>query len=167
MESTSAENYPGTIVSAYYDYTARNWTNDLYPNSSKLISVSHWMPIPAADLPMWVAASSYPERRDHQPDQTIEVLICRQGPDYARSLICAAFYSKIQVWVSTLGSVLEYDPEKADIDPMAMPGDVKPTHWMPVPESPCKHRVVSPPVAPAATPPASKSGLGGFFKKFI
>jgi hypothetical protein len=129
-----------TTISAYYDFAAAEWKNDLYPNHTAykgVINGTHWMLLPDLDSPLWIDASSRLPAMVTKPDGTSDtsafVLTCDRNNEYSSSIIAAYQLSNNDYWISIMAMILRFGMDWK-IDEQDKLTSV--THWMPMPVLP-------------------------------
>lgn len=148
IDSINSGNGYLMLLSAYYDFDKKIWTNDYLKKGDSQL-VSHWMPLPAEFGAEWTSAADTDAVPPIQSDNLgTRVLIRLSGLPYEASLIQGTFLSDELKWMP-LGL---YEP------PYFPHADI--TAWRPLP-------VIEITAPAAAQTNAAPKSEGGFFKKLF
>ena len=117
---------PYFLISAYYDFITKKWTNELLGPRHEEIHPTHWMAIPSKSSSAWIAATDHLPPVEPSIGATINVLVCDQAGNFPASVTVGhAIPSPYLMWMCygltnpTRGNVHNYD--------------ISVTHWMPYP----------------------------------
>ena len=119
------------LISAYYNFTTKIWSNDLLGKRSGEIKATHWMYIPPISSPLWISVDkSFPEPSDAGKVISIPAVICDQNNKFTQSIITAEWgfdtHSWSCVWLQNA------NPVEDSYESMI----VVATHWMARPAGP-------------------------------
>jgi hypothetical protein len=121
--------YEPMLISAYYDFNKKTWSNDILGKRSGEINATHWMFIPPVTSSIWIQIDKYlPPPEDNIP-KIRQVLICDQRYNHGQSVVSAEWASNSRVWCCF--SLTNDHPDNI-LDAYVVPA----THWIPYPPSP-------------------------------
>jgi hypothetical protein len=117
---------PQFLISAYYDFNTKKWSNELLGKRHTEINPTHWMAIPAKSSSAWIAAADKLPPNDSNIDyMTIEVLVCDQSSNFPASVViarCSPPPPGLPIWRC-------YGLLNTAIDDLNS-NDISATHWM-------------------------------------
>jgi hypothetical protein len=121
--------YEPMLISAYYDFIKKKWSNDLLGERSDEIKASHWMFIPQTTSPAWIPVDKHLPPPDHDKSLSKEMLICDQSYNFNQSVITANWGLSLHIWCCySFTNFTTDDP----FDTYTVPA----THWMERPAGP-------------------------------
>ena len=127
-DGTRVDAYEGSLKSMYYDFKTQKWKNDFYGERAEPFSMTHWMPLPAADLPDWTPIVLRTPQVAGRNGWSIYVLGCNKNLDYAGSVFSVSVYLADGHWSAPLDTM-----NGSDDSPL---GRITISHWMPQPDRP-------------------------------
>lgn len=112
---TNTSSFFRGIGSAYYDFKHKKWFNDLFSSRYREVQITHWMPQPPEDCPLWLSTEEFgiPHADpDEKNDWSISVLIHIDGYSYERAICSAVLTLKEHFWLPS-GQFVQIEEIKA------------------------------------------------------